>query len=141
MPQPPAAPAQTTDPTTALTPTSQPGTQPGMRPQTPGDLQPGSGSSAAPTIQLSRLPSSEELAAYPPHAIVDTPYGVLEPSPDGGPRTLKMNEQGRAHYRQVKARRLRAFGERLFSNDPNAPLPPVEVGQPAYNPFTGKWVE
>lgn len=90
------------------------------------------------TAKYPYIPSADEIAGLPPGTSVETPWGIVEPDPSGEPR-LVMNAQGQAAYAAARARAMAAYGPTPFAGRPGVPNPPVAVGKPNYNAFTGMW--
>lgn len=114
--------------------TSSPTTSGGMAPTTPQG--PVAGLPAP--IPLNRMPTAPEMNFAPPGSVFETPNGSMTRGADGNWQ-FQPNEAGIAKYKEAKVKAIQKFGSHPFSSDPGAPLPPVEPGQPAYNPFTNSW--
>lgn len=89
-----------------------------------------------PTVAMSRVPTRAELATLPPGTIVTTPYGEM--TQDGN---LIPSPEGMAAYQQAIVSKRQKFGPHPFTHDPSAPPPPIKLGRPSFNPFTGTWTE
>lgn len=88
---------------------------------------------------LARVPTKDEFAALGPGATVQTPFGQMVNDQSGEPKVV-LDEAGRAAFTAEKARALTKFGTLpQFATLPGAPAPPVEVGAPNFNVFTGQW--
>lgn len=93
-----------------------------------------------PPIKLDRLPTAPEMNFAPPGSVFETHIGSMTRGLDGNWQ-IQPNELGVAKYKEAKVRAIQDFGSHPFTGDPNAPLPPVEPGQPWFNPFTSTWNE
>jgi len=87
------------------------------------------------TLPSNRVPSRGELAMLPAGVTVDTPYGSV-----GADGRLALSPQGQELYKQAVVAKRRKFGLHPWAGDPRAPQPPVTLGRPSFNPFTGQWI-
>ena len=71
---------------------------------------------------------------------ITPPLGVPGVDAYGQPTTV-LSPEGQAQYQQAIVQKRRAFGPmpKVFATLPGLPPPPVELGKPHYNPFTGRW--
>jgi len=76
------------------------------------------------------------MLGMPPGTRAMTPYGEVGPDGNVTP-TPEMQQQ----YQQAVVSRRREFGPTPFASDPSAPQPPVRLGRPSINPFTGQWLK
>jgi hypothetical protein len=133
LPQAPAPPApqprQAPAPAPALAPSPQPAVSPDPvnQAQVTGVFQ----------IPMDRVPSRSELQGLPPGAQVQTPFGVVGEDGEPKPRTP---EEAQRYQAAVVAKR-REFGPHPFAGVAGAPPPPLRLGRPAFNPFSGKWTK
>lgn len=74
-----------------------------------------------------------------PAGLFQTPQGTLEKLPDGRLKVKDLSAEAKVIIEKVKMDEIRSFGNFPGMDDPNAPPPPVEVGTPWFNPFTGIW--
>lgn len=65
---------------------------------------------------------------------IQTPYGTVDQS-----GKLTLSPDGAVKYQQAVIQKRNEFGVHPFANDPSAPPPPIKLGKPFINPFTGKW--
>lgn len=93
-----------------------------------------------PVRQFAHVPRRFEVDQLQPGEGAATPVGDVYRDPQSGRLKLRMNEAGKAAWRQKAQDRLREFGTYPLSHDPLAPKPDVTPGTPVYNPFTGKWL-
>lgn len=106
---------------------------PGVAPTPPPQPQIGT-PGPAPTLQLDRVPSRSELMGMPPGTQVQTPYGTMDST-----GKLNLSPEGQAKYKEAVVQRRKAFGPHPFANMPGAPEMPINLGKPAFNPFSGRW--
>jgi len=71
----------------------------------------------------------------PAGTTVQTPYGDV-----GADGRLALSPQGQELYKQAVVAKQRKFGLHPWAGDPRAPQPPVTLGRPSFNPFTGQWI-
>jgi hypothetical protein len=86
---------------------------------------------------LPTMPQPQEVDQLPPGSY-ETPLGTLVKSPDGTAKVM-LNPEGQEQYRKRFAESVQAMGKHPFSNDPNAPPPPVSPGRVSYNPFSDQF--
>jgi hypothetical protein len=115
----------------------------GQAPGVPGGAAAPPTNPAAPglpaPVKMDRLPTSPEMEFAPPGSTFETPIGTITKDATGK-RSIQLNEAGIVKYKEAKARATTAFGGYPLAGSPGAPLPPVEPGQPAFNPFTNTWI-
>jgi hypothetical protein len=87
-----------------------------------------------PVYQLDHVPSSSELAGLPPGANIQTPYGSVDHT-----GKLTLSAEGQAKYQQAVVQRRKSYGPHPWAGDPAAPPPPITLGKPSFNPFSGQW--
>lgn len=90
-------------------------------------------------VKLDRLPTVPELQFAPPGSTFETPLGTMSSKPDGTGYDFQPNEAGVLKYKELKTREITNFGAYPYAGKAGAPLPPVEPGQPWYNPISGTW--
>lgn len=88
-----------------------------------------------PPAQFATVPKDEDMATVPDGAEIQTPLGVGRKIDGRLADGFKLSDAGKVAYTHAKAQKMAKFGAHPLSHDPNAPLPPVEPGQTAYNPF------
>lgn len=119
----------------------------GEKPTVPG--QPGAPSAPQPTVpglpapvKMDRLPTAPEMDFAPPGSTFETPLGTITKDAATGRPTMQFNEAGILKYKEAKTRAITQFGGYPLAGMAGVPMPPVEPGQPAYNPFlgTGGWI-
>lgn len=117
------------NPAAPVTPQAVPGQIPGSAPVPM--LTP----MVPPPAQFATVPSDEDMSTVQDGAEIQTPLGVGRKVDGRMGDGFKLSDAGKVAYAHAKAQKLTAFGSHPFSHDPNAPMPPVEPGQTAYNPF------
>lgn len=93
-----------------------------------------------PSIPLARMPTAPEMNFAPQGTVFETPNGSMTRGADGNWQ-FQPNEMGVLKYKQKKVQDIQKFnaaGAHPLVSDPNAPLPPIEPGQPWFNPFGGQ---
>lgn len=108
---------------------------PGVQPAAAGVVQPMLTPMIPPPAQFATVPKDEDMATVPDGAEIQTPLGVGRKVDGRLADGFKLSDAGKVAYTHAKAQKLAKFGAHPLSHDPNAPLPPVEPGQTAYNPF------
>jgi hypothetical protein len=116
-----------------------PGERPGVT------IQPG----GQPVQQLPGLDQKKEYTVdrpmsigeleHAPEGIIHTPNASYEKGADGSLRVKDFTEAGRAKIREIEKREHERFGDYPGKGDPNSPKPPIQAGQPWFNPFTNEW--
>ena len=69
-----------------------------------------------------------------------TSMGAMTQDAAGRP-VLRMSPRGRAAYQRLHAEHRTKFGKFPGSDDPSSPQPKIVLGQPSFNPFTGKFTD
>jgi hypothetical protein len=94
---------------------------------------------AQPTLNLNRVPSRRDYVGLLPGTAIGTPYGAASVGSDGHPVIQFSTPEHEARYRQDETQYRNRFGPTPLSAFPGAPQPIVQLGRPAWNPFTGAW--
>lgn len=95
-------------------------------------------------VTFGTVPKDEAVAHLPEGTEIQTPLGVGKKMNGRLADGFQLNDAGKAAYTHAKVQMLAKFGDHPFKGDPNSPLPPVEPGQLAYNPFAPagqEWVK
>jgi hypothetical protein len=88
-----------------------------------------------PPAQFATVPSNDDMLSVADGAEIQTPLGVGRKVDGRLADGFKLSDAGKQAYTHAKTQKIAKFGAYPMSSDPNAPLPPVEPGQMAYNPF------
>jgi hypothetical protein len=91
--------------------------------------------------QLDYVPAMHELEALGAGNAISTPHGEVYRDPATGALAWQRNQVGEAAYQAERASKAKAFGSYPWMHDPAAPAPPIEPGQPSYNPFAPRGSE
>lgn len=105
-----------------------------------GALNGVSGTVAQPTLNLNRAPSRRDYVGMLPGTGIGTPYGVATIGADGNPIIQFSSPEHEARYRNDESQYKGRFGPTPLSRFPGAPQPTIQLGRPAFNPFTGTWL-
>ena len=149
-------------------PATSPGPSPVTFPAPPGAVEPpwvppyfvgppvSAGGPKAQVIDRAPQPAAQVIDRGPQAQVIDRipqpvgppPPGTPIPSPlgttvqdAGGTSSTTLSPEGQAKYQQAIVDKRKAFGPlpKLFSTVPGLPPPPIELGKPFFNPFSGRF--
>lgn len=142
-PQPPTAPTapKTKQPSIPDYTTSPVTTPPPQPPRTKPD------GTTAPTTPVTnaiasfnRVPTRSDMAGLMPGVEARTPYGRASLGPDGRLAHTFDSPEAEQRYNMDQASYANRFGPTPLSSFPGAPTPPITLGRPAWNPWSGTWL-
>lgn len=91
-------------------------------------------------FQINRNPSVDEMKRSAPPGRIQTPDYSIEKTPDGRLRDMTLTPEGKMKVEEGRQKMIQKLGKFPGHDDPNAPKPPVEPGEPFYNPYSNEWV-
>ena len=105
-----------------------------------GRAVPGGGREGA-VFEITRNPSPNEMTKEAPVGRIQTPdYSVVKDK-DGKFKDFQWSEAGKVKVEQNKQKMIQKMGKFPGHDDPNSPKPPIEPGEPFFNPYNGTWVQ
>lgn len=92
-------------------------------------------------FEIARNPSADEMTKSAPVGRIQTPdYSVVKDK-DGKFGEIQFTEAGKVKVEQYKQKMVQKIGKFPGSDDPNSPKPPVELGEPFFNPYNNTWTQ
>jgi hypothetical protein len=110
-------------------------------PAATGQKIPGQEGVTGAVFQINRNPNSDEMRKSAPVGRIQTPDYSVEKTSEGTFRNFNMTEAGKRKLEEGKAKMVQKMGKFPGHDDPSSPQPPVDPGEPFFNPFSGQWTE
>ena len=109
------------------------------RGQLPGLSAEGEPGTAKPMFRMDRNITDVKELEEAPEGVFQTPQGTVEKMAGGKLKVKELSPEAKVKIEGIKQQQIAQFGDYPGRDDPDGPPPPVEPGQPWFNPFTGQW--
>lgn len=100
-----------------------------------------SGGQAGPALTVNRVPTSSDHVGLLPGVAIRSPYGTHTMGSDGKPAVTFDSPEHEMRYKTDEANYAGQLSTGPLSGFPGAPRQPATLGRPAYDVWSGSWIQ